>query len=234
MQTTADVICNVGQSPRFAKSANVRAVMDEDTKSPETKEFEELLAASQRSQVDVAAYLSRRLRENVPNYQVSRWASGRTKVTVAVMDAMRELVAQPADAAAEIAALTETADVVPLFGYANAAGSVLRLNEDQRVGVVPIHPAQRGSRSALAFIVFGDSLSPMLNHGDVGYAIRGRTPRKGQPCLIELTSGETMVKLFAGTDERTLFVEQLTPKKEITFPLRELQALHAVVGVTFG
>jgi hypothetical protein len=95
---------------------------------------------------------------------------------------------------------------VPLFGYANAAGSTLRLNEDQRVGVVPIHPAQRGSRSAFAFLVFGDSLSPRLNHGETGYAVRNKTPVKGQPVLIEMVSGEVLVKIFERVDEHTVFL----------------------------
>lgn len=203
-------------------------------KSRQAREFETLLAASGRNQTDTASYLSRRLNRSIANYQVSRWAAGTTKIPVDVMDAMRELAAQPADAPPVVAQLTETEDVVPLFGYANAAGSTLRLNEDQRVGVVPIHPAQRGSRSALAFIVFGDSLSPRLNHGEIAYAIRGRAPRKGQPALIEFNNGETLVKVFEGVDDRTLFASQFEPKKALSFPLKEIAGLHAVVGSTFG
>ena len=192
------------------------------------------MARSGRTQVDIAAWMTRRLGEDIPNYQVSRWVAGTTRVPVAAMDAMRELAAQPSSESPRITALTETADVVPLFGYANAAGTTLRLNEDQRVGVVPVHPAQRGSRSAFAVLVFGDSLSPMLNHGDTAYAIRGMTPRKGQPCLIEMTAGEAIVKLFARADDRTLFAEQLNPRQDLSFALRDVQAIHAVVGVTFG
>jgi hypothetical protein len=232
----AQLICKPRQSPRFANPAKMPAMTNGDgkQKSPEAAEFETLLAASGRNQTQTAAYLQRRLGRDIAHYQVSRWSSGMIRVPVDVMDAMRELAAQPADAQAVVTPLSETADAVPLFGYANAAGSTLRLNEDQRVGVVPIHPAQRGSRSAFAFIVFGDSLAPMLNHGDVGYAIRGRTPRKGQPCIVELANGEAQVKLFEGADDRTLFASQLNPKKELSFALREVGAIHAVVGVTFG
>jgi phage repressor protein C with HTH and peptisase S24 domain len=149
------------------------------------------------------------------------------------MDAMRELSAQPAEAAPVVHQLTDTSDVVPLFGYANAAGSTLRLNEDQRVGVVPIHPAQRGSRSAFAFLVFGDSLSPRLNHGETGYAVRNKTPVKGQPVLIELVSGEVLVKVFERVDEQTVFLSQLSPKKELSVKLQDVRAMHAVVGATY-
>lgn len=204
-----------------------------DRRRPENIEFARLIAASGRNQIEVADYLTRRLGRPVQNYAISRYANNQ-RVPIDVMDAMRELEAQPADAPPVAVPLTDTSGVVPLFGYASAAGSVLRINEDQRVGVVPIHPAQQGSRSAFAFIVFGDSLSPRLSHGDLGYAIRGRTPLKGQPCLIELTSGETLVKLFEGQDENTLFARQLEPKKALSFPLRDVAAIHAVVGATFS
>lgn len=194
-----------------------------------------LVEASRRTQSDVAAYLNRRLAtEDYQHYHVSRMISGDRKVTAQEMDALRELAAQPAGAPPAAPQLTESQDVVPLFGYANAAGSVLRLNEDQRVGVVPIHPAQRGSTRAFAFFVFGDSMTERLNHGDIAYAIYGRPPSKGAPCVIELTSDETLVKLYEGQDEHTLFARQLNPKKSLSFPLREVRAVHAVVGTSFG
>jgi SOS-response transcriptional repressor LexA len=197
-------------------------------------EFAALHAASGRTQADTAAYLERRLGEGVSVFKVTRWLNGQTRVPVEILDAMRELASQPTGAPAPVIALTETSDVVPLFGYANAAGASLRLNEDQRVGVVPIHPAQRGSRSAFAFIVFGDSMTPRLRHGDVGYAIRNRTPQVGQPCVIELVGGEALVKIFDRADERTIYLSQLNPKKDLSYAVREVAALHAVVGVSFG
>lgn len=199
-----------------------------------TNEFGELVTSSGRNQIETAAWLSRRLGRDIANYQVSRWINGAVKVPLDVMDAMRELAAQPAAAAPVVTPMSDSDDVVPLFGYANAAGAVLRLNEEQRVGVVPIHPAQRGSRAAFAFIVFGDSMSPRMKHGEIAYAVRNRMPAKGKPCLIEFTSGEAQVKIFESMDDRTLFASQLEPKhQQLTFPLREVAAIHAVVGVSF-
>lgn len=199
------------------------------------QEVSQLVATSGRTQGDVAAYLNRRLgRTDLQHYHVSRMISGDRRVSAEEMDALRELAAQPAGEPPAAPALAETDDVVPLFGYANAAGSVLRLNEDQRVGVVPIHPAQRGSRRAFAFIVFGDSMSERLNHGDIAYALRNWPPAKERPVLIELKTGEALVKLYVGQDENTLFARQLKPKKDLSFPLRDVAALHAVVGSSFG
>lgn len=212
--------------------------MDADEEPPApagpAAELSALHAASGRTQAEAAAYLSRRTGDGVSVYKVNRWLNRQTKIPIEIIDAMRELAGQPASAPPAVTQLTETADVVPLFGYANAAGASLRLNEDQRVGVVPIHPAQRGSRSAFAFIVFGDSLSPRLRHGDVGYAIRNRTPQIGFPCVVELDGGEALVKIFERADDKTIFLSQLNPKKELSFAAREVTAMHAVVGVSFG
>lgn len=194
----------------------------------------DLIAASGRTQDEVAAYLSRRLGRAIRGYYISR-LTRRRRIPSEEMDALRELAGQPAAASPVAPNLTETADVVPLFGYANAAGGVLRISEDQRVGVVPIHPAQLGSRSAFAFIVFGDSVSPRLNHGEIGYAIRNRPPFPNQLAVIEQMDGTAIVKFYIRQDERTLFLRQLKGEpKDFSIPLKDVQAIHAVVGSTFG
>ena len=230
------MICKSRQSPCFAIPAkHVRMLPTDATRERKRNaEIDSLLATSGRTQEDVAAYLSRRLGRDFQNYQISRMAAGTRKVSSDEMDALRELAAQPAQATPAVHALVETTDVIPLFGYANGSGNVLRLDDEQRVGVVPIHPAQLGSRSAFAFIVFGDSMSERMNHGEVGYAIRGRPPFKGQPCVIEMASGEALVKIYEGQDEHTLFARQLSPKKTLSFHLKDVQAVHAVVGASFG
>jgi hypothetical protein len=197
------------------------------------KEIDDLLAASGRTQKEVADYLARRLGRPFQHYDISRMASGSRKVGHDEMDALRELAAAPIE---EPAApnLTETGDSVPLFGYANAAGATLRINDDARVGVVPIHPNQIGSREAYAFICFGDSVSPRLNHGEVGYAIRRKTPMKGALAVIRMSNGDALVKFFENQDENTLFASQLNPKKSLTFPLRDIAGVDAVVGASFG
>lgn len=211
---------------------------DDDTaKSREAREFEELLAASGRNQTETAAVLTRKLGRKIENYQISRWAHGKVKVGVDVMDAMRDLVADKAPGVAEGSLVfnQETADTVPLFGYVGGPGVALRLTEEQRVGVAPTHPAQRGSRSAFAFIHFGEALGDRLSVGDIAYAVRNRSPRKGQLCVVEMINGEARPAIFEGADERTLFTTQLAPRRETTStPMREVAAIHAIVGVTFG
>lgn len=238
MQAADEAICKSRQPARFAFRARLRGVRDADSdtapRGPQSLEFEQLHRASGRTHVETAAWLERRLRRPFSHYMIGRYIKEQTALPADVLDAMREIAAQPAEAPPAVVNLTETAEVVPLFGYANAAGASLRLNEDQRVGVVPLHPAQRGSKAAFAFVVFGDSLSPRLRHGDVCYAIFGRTPVPGQPCVIELSAGEALVKIFERANDQTVFGSQLSPKRDLSWPLRDILALHAVVGVSFG
>lgn len=130
--------------------------------------------------------------------------------------------------------MTDTTDSVPLFGYANAAGDVLRLDEDHIVRTVPIHPAQVGNRNAFAAYVFGDSMEAKLEDGDIVFAIRNAPPVKGQLCIIELKTGESMVKLFDRMDDQTVFARQLNPARNLTFSRRDVQAVYRVVGSQYG
>lgn len=197
-------------------------------------EFSNLLAASSRTQAQIAADLSAKLRRDIKHYSVSRWASGSVRVPVEVMDAMREIAAPAVNPSPENAVATwdEASERVPLFGY-RAEGS-LTLDNDSRIGTVALHPAQKGGRAPFAVVVFGDLLKDRLRHGDIAHAVRGRAPAKGEPCIIELKSGEAFLRIFDGVDERTVFASQLNPKKAITWPVADVEALHAVVSVSFG
>jgi hypothetical protein len=196
-------------------------------------EFARLHAASGRTQAETAAALAARLERAVSPFQVNRWLSGATRLPAEVLDAMRAPGSAVIAARVPVVeALTESSEVVSLLGYADAAGA-LQLDEARRIGVVPIHPAQRGSTAAFAFIVFGDSLSPRLRHGDVAYAIRGRAPAPGQPTVIELTSDAALVRLFERADADALHFTQLRGER-LALPIAEVAALHAIVGVSFG
>ncbi|MFN4296948.1 MAG: hypothetical protein ACK4FB_08900 [Brevundimonas sp.] len=194
-----------------------------------------MIRASERTNAEVAAYLSRRLQRDFQHYQVSRILSGERKVQADELEALRELAAAPVSSPAATPVLTDTDEVQPLFGYANGAGQTLRLNEDSVVAVVPLHPAQRGSRNAYAFICFGDSVSTRLQHGDTGYALRNRPPFRNQLCVVRLQTGEALVKFYDSQDDRTLHLYETYPKRApVSVALREVEGLDAVVGSTFG
>lgn len=180
----------------------------------------------------VAAALEARLGRSYDKSVVSKMRSSRG-VTDAEMAVLRSLADGSADDSRQTPApirFGATTDSVPLFGYANAAGDVMRLSEDHIVRQVPALPAQIGSRGAFAVYVFGDSMEPALRSGYTAFAVRNMPPVRGELCIIELKDGEALIKTFEGMDASTVFASQLNPAKKLSYPRREVANLYRVVG----
>lgn len=208
----------------------------------ERKRNEEVQAILERAgmaHADASAYLSDKLGRTIKPYHIGRTISGERQPAVDEMDALRELGRRfegspPQMRSTSAPLLTDAGDRIPLYGPDLAGNQSLRLTEEFRIGVVPIHPAQRGSKSALAFVMQDETLGDRLRLGDIGYAIRGWPPVEGQPCLIERRDLDALVKIYEGQDSATVFLSQIRPAKKISVPRREIFAVHAVVGATFG
>lgn len=195
------------------------------------------ITASGRSQGDIASYLRERTGRDIQNYHVSRMLNGVRKVAHDEMDALRDLAKQLASDASQTSSwahFTESAEVVPLFG--GGAYGVLTLKNENRIGDVPIHPAQRGTRTGFAVVATGGDLAPRIMQGDVVYAMRNRPPRQGGYCLVELTSGEILFRGYESEDEQTIFTFVLNNqgKRQAPIARRDVAALHAIVGNTFS
>lgn len=103
------------------------------------------------------------------------------------------------------------------------------------MGVVPIHPAQRGSHEPISFVVPDNRLADRLLRGETGYALRNRFPLQGQMCLVEHTDGSTLPYIFEREDERTYYLKVKKPdEKTITLAKDQALAVHVIVGATFG
>ena len=195
-------------------------------------EAQRLIALSGLTQYEVAAYLSQALGRRIEHWQVSRMTLGKRKIAADEMDALRRMADTP-DGIAEAPAFFQGADQVPLFAAPSIADNLLRLGMPYQVGLAPLHPAQRGSRGAFAFIMPDDTMGERLRPGEVGYAIRNRPPFPSQACLIELKTGECIACLFQSRDANTVMGAQLHPKKTIATPVREIEGVHAIVGTSF-
>lgn len=201
-------------------------------------EVSRIVQASGLTHGAIAAQLSAALGRTIKPYVIGRIINGERAVAADEMDAMRRL--SPLDGIGEttqrvVPQLTEHSDAVPLYGAAGKAGARLRLSEEFRVGVSPIHPAQRGFRSAFSFIQPDDSLGDLLRKGHIGHVVRDLPPIPGIPCFIELENGDAIARVYLREDANTLFVEVLKPKRaEERLAWRDVKAVHRIVGVTFG
>lgn len=195
-----------------------------------------LIRESGATQLEVAQHLTAVVGRRFQHWHVSRMLQGQRKIAADEMDALRKLADDGpalAPAVAEPTTFFEHQDQVPLYSAPSFVDPVLKLDRQSQVGIAPLHPAQRGARGAFAFIMPDDSLGERLRPGEVGYGIRNRQAFPGQACLIELKSGVCTPCLFERRDANTVFGQLLSPKKQVSYPLRDVEGVHAIVGTSF-
>ncbi len=81
-------------------------------------------------------------------------------------------------------------------------------------------------RHADSFEVAGESMSPWVEPGELVFFDRDRFPKRGQGCVVELKSGQILVKQYAKSDGGQLWLRELQPEDR-TFGI----AMRDVVGV---
>jgi len=80
-----------------------------------------------------------------------------------------------------------------------------------------------------ALEVFGDSMYPWAEPGEVVIFDRDRYPKRGAGCVVEMITGECFVKLYQRSDGSTLFVKELYPvDRELSYPLSKIAGVYAI------
>lgn len=121
-------------------------------------------------------------------------------------------------------------DLIPVLGTASGANDVIIINFDQEIGRVLRHPNQANVKNAFSVEVYGDSMSPRFKHGELAFINGGFFPTKDGDCLIELKDGGSLIKIFIQKTDKEITWAQLNPPKEVKSLLRDIKAIHAVVG----
>lgn len=118
--------------------------------------------------------------------------------------------------------------VLPVWGRprAGAAGpQVYDAGEPERYVDLRNFFSPSGRVTAIA----GESMVPWASSGAlIGYDV-DVWPKRDEGCVVELNSGEILVKLYRRVDGSTLFVEELSPeRRELRFALKEVKGVYAV------
>lgn len=124
---------------------------------------------------------------------------------------------------------------VPLYGFAAAAPvGPIHLDHGAAAERVARHPNQGRSAEGFAVRVWGESMSPRYEPGEIAYCVRGQHPRRGQDVIIETRAGDAWLKTYERQADGRVWVTQLNPPpgqdERASFDLREIAAMHAVVG----
>ena len=120
---------------------------------------------------------------------------------------------------------------IPVYGLVGAAANgAIHLNHTAVITTTARHPAQGSRDDVFALEVWNESMSPRYEPGELVYCVRGRLPRRGQDCVVELKSGDAFLKIYVKQEGSQIFTRQLNPEDEVRFDATTVKAVHAVVG----
>lgn len=111
-------------------------------------------------------------------------------------------------------------------------GSLL-FSDNQNLGDVLAPPSLATVPNAYAVYVVGDSMLERFRAGEVVFVHPYMPVRKGDDCVvqIEASNGERTgwIKRFVSQDNKTLKLQQLNPKKMISFPSGSVVSVHKII-----
>lgn len=117
---------------------------------------------------------------------------------------------------------------LPMWGRARAGPEgpqVYDVAEPDRM--LDLSDMFRGTSRATT--VAGESMEPWVLSGGLVIYDTAAWPRRGDGCVVELNSGELLVKFYKRVDGSTLFIEELAPeRREIRIAMREVKGVYAV------
>jgi transcriptional regulator with XRE-family HTH domain len=85
------------------------------------------------------------------------------------------------------------------------------------------------TKTSRVTMVAGESVIPWANSGTFVVYNTNTWPRREDGCVIEMNSGELIVKIYMKTDGSNLYVDELFPeRKTLVFPLSDVKGVYAV------
>jgi phage repressor protein C with HTH and peptisase S24 domain len=144
----------------------------------------------------------------------------------------------PPGVAANIRAINYAAmQRTPILGRASAGEPERLAMMHTEYDTIPTPPELAGVEGAYAVYVYGDSVSPRFNAGDLLLVHPHKPVQRGDFCVVQIGSGDDYcgyVKRFVSMDADRLVLHQLNPESDISFPVSDVSAVHKVVGARFG
>ncbi len=130
-------------------------------------------------------------------------------------------------------AAIELSPTVPLMGQGAAGPDGGFPFNGERVTDVPAPPALARIRTAYAIYVVGESMLPRYEPGELVFVDPTKPVIKGNYVVVQL-AGEAgdvagYIKRYLSRDNHALRLDQLNPRKKLTFPINRVIAVHRIV-----
>lgn len=118
-----------------------------------------------------------------------------------------------------------------VYGYVAGAGERVTVAAGSEIRWVPMHPGQRGYSRIGSAEVVGESMYPRFKPRELAYFVFDMTPPRGDDVIVELVDGTAIIKEYVGRTPEHLMLREFFPEERVfDVPLKDVKALHAVVG----
>lgn len=162
-------------------------------------------------------------------------ANGTTK---SIMSGRRQLILPNTDPVhnAQLGASISGYTRVPLRGQSmGGKEGALIFTGDDHFGEVDAPSKLHGVPGAYAVYVIGNSMMDRLNHGEICFVHPHRPYKRGDDVVIQIEAADGVVhgwiKRFISMDDKVLKVQQLHPRKVLTFARNTVRAVHKIVFI---
>lgn len=137
---------------------------------------------------------------------------------------------------AKVAAAVELGrgSTVPLMGQGKAGPDGRFVFNGQKIADILAPPSLARVQGAYAVYVIGDCMSPRYEAGEVVFVDPNRPVGRGHYVVAQIAGQEGdppdgFIKRFVGFDDRRLKLEQLNPRKTLTFPRGLVVSVHRII-----
>jgi len=121
---------------------------------------------------------------------------------------------------------------LPVYGRAQAGNYEVSIitTDDRPVDWTHKPPQLEGVEGAYGTFVYGDSMTPAYDDGDVALVHPHRPLKAGKGVHIVLHNDDAFIKLFVKRTDTYLVVRQFNPQKEFQIPIKDIRYSYRIVG----
>lgn len=175
-----------------------------------------------------------KLQAMAAKYEVTLdWLSGKADAPTLVKSAQKQPFASETSGRVSFVPggerLFQGPEDLPILGHVKAGESGFFIDQGEVQGMTTRLKALEGVVGAYAVRVNDDSMFPAYEPDDLVQVNPHLRPMPGQNVVIQLVTGEALIKRLVRRTDKEVRCEQWNPKKEISYDPKQIRAIHRIV-----